>query len=178
MQNKNLIYIGLFLQVVILAGVFAKAFYPLIWGQEVEFRVNSIDPRDIFRGNYSTLNYSFSQIQLDSIPNDLGKCENYYFGDKIYVELEKKGDFHEPVGVWKNPPKDKLFITAIFSSYYPNVLNVKAGIETFFATPEKATEIDGITRGDSLNHAAKVQVMVAKDGHARIKDLSYYKLDN
>lgn len=173
MQKKQILFLIITLQVLILMGVFIKAFYPLWVGEEVKFKVLPRDPRDIFRGNYVDLNYSFNLLNLLSLPNDVDKKGNYRYGDKFYVEIAKQGDFYEPVGVWQNPPNDKKFIEVIFQDIYSydsltNNMNVKAGIESYFTEKENAEKLDRI---NAANDSAQVvvNVMLASNGKARIK---------
>jgi uncharacterized membrane-anchored protein len=186
MQNKTVMFYGLILaQIIILAGMFAKAFYPLASGTEIKMRVQGYDPRDIFRGNYSNLAYDFSSMALGTnMRTDLrgGDSTIYYFGDALYIELapDSTGKYYKTVGLWKNKPQqDGLFLKATpESEFNPRYewLNLHAGIENFFSSPEKATEIDQI-----LNRSDTVQVyailMVAPNGTARIKDLGYEVID-
>ena len=41
----------------------AYVLMPLYLGKEIKVRVNLYDPRDIFRGNYVSLSYDFSNLQ-------------------------------------------------------------------------------------------------------------------
>lgn len=176
MKNKSLIFAAVIFQCCIIVGLFAKAFYPLMWGQEVTFRANANDPRDIFRGNYSVLRYNFTEINLDSIPNDLQKGHQYNFGDVFYLELEKVGEFYETKGLWLKKPENKLAMRVLCNYTAGNYINIKGGIESYFTNPERAKEIDDMLMNGRDSAVVAVQVMLAYDGHARIKDLKISSL--
>lgn len=180
MQKKQLFFLVITLQVFILMGMFIKAFYPLWVGEEVKFRVLPKDPRDIFRGNYVDLNYSFNSLDLLSLPNDIDKKGNYRYGDKFFVEIAKQGDFYEPIGVWQNPPDNKKYMEVIFQDIYnydslTNNMNVKAGIESYFTEKENAEKLESI---NAANDSAQVvvNVMLAPNGKARIKTVELKSL--
>jgi len=181
MQKKQLLFLIITLQVLILLGVFVKAFYPLWIGEQVNFKVLPRDPRDIFRGNYVDLTYSFSTLNLISLPNDVKKEGKYRYGDKFYVEIAKQGDFYEPAGVWENPPENKKFMEVIFQDMYSydslsNNMNVKAGIESYFTEKENAEKLERINIANDSSLVV-VNVMLAPNGKARIKGVELRKIE-
>lgn len=161
------------LQVLILLGVFGKAFYPLVIGQEVKFKVLPRDPRDIFRGNYVDLTYSFNSLDLMTLPNDIDKTAKYRYGDVFYLEIRQKGEFHEPAGVWKKKPDNKQFMQVIFQDTYSydtiQSMMVNAGIESYFTEAKNAFKMESLNMRDITD--VIVNVMIAPDGKARIKDV-------
>ncbi len=173
MQKKQVFFLLIAFQVLILLGVFGKALYPLVIGEEVKFKVLPRDPRDIFRGNYVDLTYSFNNLDLLTLPNDIDKTAKYRYGDVFYLELAKKGDFHEPAGVWREKPENKQFMQVIFQDTYSydtiQSMMVNAGIESYFTEAKNALKIESLNSRDSTD--VIVNVMVAPDGKARIKDI-------
>jgi uncharacterized membrane-anchored protein len=154
--------------------MFIKALHPLVWGQPIILEVRPNDPRDLLRGNYSNLNYSFSYLCRDSIANDLDSLNTYNFGDEFFVELEKKGSYHQPIGLWKQPPTNgKPFLRLIAASKpYDQCISLKGGIESYFDKKEDAEQLDAQSNwanADSLTVA--VTVMVSDKGIGRIKSL-------
>jgi uncharacterized membrane-anchored protein len=174
MQKRHFLFLMIAFQVLILLGVFGKALYPLLIGEEAIFKVLPRDPRDIFRGNYVDLRYSFNDLNINVLPNDLNKLEKYRYGDKLYVELVAQGQFYEPAGVWKNPPQDKKFMQVIVESTYGydtiQSVIVNAGIEAYFTDAENAKKMESLNLNDSAE--VSVSVMIAPDGKARIKKIN------
>ncbi|HIE31672.1 MAG TPA: hypothetical protein EYP67_04720 [Methanosarcinales archaeon] len=58
--------------------------YTLHFGQEIVLKTDPIDPRDLFRGDYVTLSYEISRIDLNNIPHDA----NFSSGETIYASLQ------------------------------------------------------------------------------------------
>jgi uncharacterized membrane-anchored protein len=176
MQKNQLLVIIITFQILILVGMFGKAFYPLWVGEKVTFKVLPRDPRDIFRGNYVDLRYGFNTLNLDGLPNDLDRLGKYRYGDRLYVELGKEGDFYEAIGVWKNPPEKNKFIQVIAEETYSydtlTSINVNAGIESYFTTPDNAKKIESLNFMNNDSVEVSVDVMIAPDGKARIKQVN------
>ena len=184
MNKKQGLVLVIALQVVILVAMFVKAFYPLYIGTEILLKVEARDPRDIFVGNYAVLNYSFNSLDLDSIKTDLDTLDlpKLNFGDKLYVELTKKGNYYEPIGLWKEKPSGEntkntsqnMFMRVIVQSKpYEKTISVKGGIESYFTSKENAIALENKTRWanrDSI--VVEVAVKVAPDGAARIAQVN------
>jgi uncharacterized membrane-anchored protein len=177
MSRKQGLYILIGLQVVILIGMFAKAFYPLWVGREIALKVVAKDPRDIFRGNYVVLNYDFNSLDLDSIKNndiDSTTLANFSFGDKLFLELKSEGKYYETVGIWKEKPKtDNICMQVIVQTRPSNrTIQVKAGVESYFTTTTKAKSLEKATSWAAQDSVeVSVAVCVASNGAARIKEV-------
>lgn len=174
MTKKQLLFAIIAFQVLILIGMFIKAFYPLAIGEEVRFKTLPRDPRDLFRGNYVDLSYSFNTIDLTALPNDIDKMGKYSYGDVFYLGIAPKGEFYEPTGIWNNPPKDTKYMQVIMQDDYSysnydtlRTMGIHAGIESYFTEKENALKIESLGANDSTD--VIVKVMLAPDGKARIK---------
>jgi len=163
-------------QIIIIVYMVTASMMPLVTGKEIVLRTIPIDPRDLLRGDYVVLNYSFSRLDLDSIKNDI-RHGNYKFGDELFVELEKKNAYYEPVGIWKNPPENKTFMKVIVQYYYDydkhGDVFVKGGIESYYTDSETARNLEIRSRDTSV--ITGVHIMVAPGGQARIKDIEIKK---
>ncbi|MCS7019716.1 MAG: GDYXXLXY domain-containing protein [Cytophagales bacterium] len=163
-------------QCLILIGMFLKAYYPLWIGQEVVLPVVPQDPRDMFRGNYVSLNYAFSTIRLDTFPNNLQKDKTYHFGDALYVQLKKQGQLHLPTGLYEKCPEGSLClrVTPTYAYTHTTYSNIylQAGIESYFTNREQAEKLEQFTSstsGDSVR--IYVAAKIAPNGTARISKL-------
>lgn len=89
-QSPRFVLIGLsvaaFFQLAVLAGELLVAVYPRWTGVPVRVLVEPVDPRDLFRGNYARLGYSFNNVseQLWNGPETLRR------GQVVYVTLSPK----------------------------------------------------------------------------------------
>ena len=94
-------------QVGVLVGEWAIAHYPLWKGEPLRLRVQPVDPRDLFRGNYARLDYDLSPL-----PMELG--EGFFErGDVVYVQLTEAGeDGWRAASIHSRPPAEKPFLRA------------------------------------------------------------------
>jgi uncharacterized membrane-anchored protein len=76
------------LQFLVLCGMIAYRQYWIETGDRVFLRVKPVDPRDLFRGDYVSLEYEISLLDLDK----LSPGESFRPGDKVYVILEPDPD--------------------------------------------------------------------------------------
>jgi uncharacterized membrane-anchored protein len=92
MNRRTLFLIGLLLMLFALFGQFLPPLFLLKSGTEISLRTRPIDPFSIFRGQYVTLDY---EIGTGSGRGLLDMDEPR----RVYLTLEKKGDFYERVAV-------------------------------------------------------------------------------
>jgi len=95
------------LQVALLVGIIAYRQYWVATGERILLRTAPVDPRDIFRGDYVSLRYDISTLDLDG----LGAKGSFKSNEKVYVLLEKNQEgVFSPVSVSREPPSGKRFI--------------------------------------------------------------------
>ncbi|HQU73283.1 MAG TPA: GDYXXLXY domain-containing protein [Calditrichia bacterium] len=176
MPRKTLLIAFIVFQLLILSGMIVKAMLPLVTGSPMRLRVEPLDPRDPFRGNYVHFTYAFNSLDLDSLPNDLPQLENrLHFGDRVYVEMEQEGDFFKPAGVWLNPPREQRFLETVVQYHYSQTIALSCGSEDYFTDPDYAQELERqrprFGSNDSTNVRMSVTLMVDGSGKSRIKEL-------
>lgn len=126
---------------IILGFIFFKMF-TLTTGQDILLEIpRPIDPTDLFRGNYVTLWYTISSIDLSEITSD------YEFSrdETLYATLSKKEKFWTVDSVSHSKPKlneNQVCLKGKVSSLHNNQIRAKWGIESFFSPPEQAKEIE------------------------------------
>ena len=76
------------LQFLILSSIIGYKQYTVVTGETVRLKVQPIDPRSLFRGDYVRLSFDISQLDLNRLAPD------EYFGsrDTVYVELAPGDD--------------------------------------------------------------------------------------
>jgi len=95
------------LQVALLVGIIAYRHYWVATGERVLLRTAPVDPRDIFRGDYVSLRYDISTLDLDG----LGAKGSFKPNERVYVLLEKTQDgVFSAVSVSRGLPSGKRFI--------------------------------------------------------------------
>jgi len=147
---------------------------PLYLGKEIKVRVNLYDPRDLFRGNYVSLSYDFSDfsnLQQSKFDEKTG-VEIYIYdrniskNDEIYAILKQDANATYAFDKFSfTKPKDALFLAGKFDGY----LFVKYGIEEFYMPTKKAKQTEREMMDQDVDTVAVLMVM--DDGRARLKDL-------
>src|SRR3954465_2772482 len=66
-RERKVLLITVAAQLVILVAMIAVRALPLLTGQTVLVRVQPVDPRDLFRGDYVILSYDFSRLPREEI---------------------------------------------------------------------------------------------------------------
>jgi uncharacterized membrane-anchored protein len=66
-RERKVLVMTVIAQLLILVGMIALRALPLVTGQTVLVRVQPVDPRDLFRGDYVILSYDFSRVPQDKI---------------------------------------------------------------------------------------------------------------
>jgi uncharacterized membrane-anchored protein len=106
MMRKKFMIIVLF-QVLLLAGIIAYRQYWVATGERVLLGTEPADPRDVFRGDYVTLNYDISSLDLKGLIT----AEQFRPRERIYVGLEKDPDnTYRAASVSRTPPAEGTFI--------------------------------------------------------------------
>ena len=125
--------------------------YPLLTGTTVILKTQPVDPFDIFRGQYLTISYEISRVNLS---------ENTKEGNTVYVSLKESEDkiWHADK-VLLNKPESGVFIRGTAKQTFRG-LAVEYGIEQYFFERDAY-----VPRMDST------KVKVDSTGQARIVEL-------
>lgn len=145
----------------------------IFWGEKVLLKVEPVDPRSLFQGDYVRLGYSFSNLDLTKIQHDLDP-EKIEYQDKIYLVLEEKGNTWEVVFATNNQDdvRDQLYIESkilyVSSGDVTNAqtLHLKLPIEQYYLPEGKGLEIE-----EQINEGEIYAQVAIYKGKARIVDL-------
>ena len=164
MKTKRLsVLIAVFWLVIILGFIASKEF-TLRTGTHVLLKTVPVDPRDLFRGDYVTLNYEISTLDLWDIR---APFTNFRIGDKIYVSLKRVHGYGVVSGIHKNSPKSKkLLLKGTAKSAHGKKLTVDYGIESYFEPEGKGKEIER-----ARERKLVVEVSIDMFGNAGIRSL-------
>jgi len=108
MKIRSLI-LAIIFQILLIIAMLAYALMPLYLGKEVKVRVNLYDPRDLFRGNYVSLSYDFS---------DFSNLQQSKFDEKELSELldDIFGECEYQETFWHATPFALVFLVRIYKS--------------------------------------------------------------
>ena len=140
-------FLFVLLQVLILCGMIAYREYWVKTGEKVFLRVSPVDPRDLFRGDYVSLHYEISNLDLDQ----LSVKENFRPNEKVYILLGKNEDgTSRAVGVSKTLPSGTQFIQGIAGHEQIDASRWEVSLEEDSGSVHHLTlrRLSGAQRGD------------------------------
>ncbi len=149
-------------QMLVLGSMVVRSTWTLVTGETILLRVAPVDPRDLFRGDYVILNYSFSRLR----PPGEASWNESHVGREIFVSLapEQDGKHWQDAGVsWTRPTSG----TYLEGEVGNDSLN-DFGIGKFYVQEGKGKEYEDAVRARRLS----VEIAVTPDGAARIKRLA------
>jgi uncharacterized membrane-anchored protein len=164
-RERPLLAIAAAAQILVLAGMIVMRSIPYFTGQTVLLRVQPVDPRDMFRGDYVILGYEFSRLPAGGIrglPNtEPARIQN----QPIYVSLVAEPDgVHYRAEDWSTtPPMSGLYLrgTVVGSN------RAEFGIESYFVQEGHGHDYEDAIRNRHLS----AEVAVAPDGQAAVRAL-------
>lgn len=159
-QASALLCAAIVFQILVLVGMVARAALPLWTGTEVHVATVPIDPRSMFRGDYVQLRY-----EVGTLPGDvLSEAQPLRVGQVVYVSLTMgaRGHYGFAGASLERPAGGRFLRGRIATDHTP--IQVRYGIEAFFASKEEATQLER-----SLRKGGVAVLMVAPDGRAALK---------
>ncbi len=157
--EKGVLLAGIGFQLVVLLGMTSWRALALERGNVYYVRVQPVDPRDLFRGDYVILSYAFSRLPTEFWGNP--QIQN---GQTIYVELVPEGDGkHWRAGNYSFvSPRNGPFLRGRIAHN-----RIEYGIESFFVQEGKGRRYEEAARRGQLT----AEISVTPDGQAFLRDL-------
>ena len=140
-------------------------------GEEVILRSNFVDPRDLFRGHYVTLNLEISRLTDVPTAGDASKekAGNRY---TIWVELEQTEEdgFWTAKTFWWSKPTDPKgpIIAGEYVGMRDKTRRIDFPIDRYFAPKLEAKRLEKFQRDDQLG----VILVLSEDGTAAVKGIT------
>ena len=139
-------------------------------GAEVVLESGFIDPRDLFRGHYVTLNLTVGDLQKDKIEID----SKFSYKDQVFVELKKGEDiFWVAKKLWHEIPHGSK--AAFIKGNIRRVPRKKEqsyritfSYDRYFAPKKRAKELEKFRRDRKLG----VVLALGKNGSGAIKGIT------
>lgn len=156
------------LQTLILGWMVAQRVAILRSGTVVTLQSEPVDPRDIFRGDYVTLAYGITTIDLTTVNGDL----KWKDGETIYVELTPSKDTWRAMAVFHTYPAPALGNKIIrghidYLDETRNVARISYGVERYYVPEGEGRALENERNARALS----VDVALAGNGEAAIKGI-------
>jgi uncharacterized membrane-anchored protein len=159
-RRKLALLAAVLAQLAVPLGLAGLAAADLAFGRELRVVAQPVDPVDVFRGNYVVLRYEFSEVAVGF---------QVRRGERVCVRLSERD------GVWSGTfgvPDPEGRGTVICGRARADAeagsrVGVEYGIETYYASAERAQELErSIARGELV-----AVIDLDEDGSARIERL-------
>ena len=156
------------LQTLVLMGMIVGRQHTLSTGTEVKLRMQPIDPRSLFRGDYVILSYDITRIPRRLISG----AGPLHHGKVIYAVVKKKDHYWSFVSAHRmrpQAPKDHVVIKGRIKFLQPTggPAHIGYGIESYFIPEGEGRDLERPKPGEELS----VLVAVDRWGNAAIKAL-------
>lgn len=195
-MSRKQLFIGLAVafQVLAVASMAISREWILATGKPYLFQTAPIDPRDIFRGDYVRLDYSFSRVavrELDEEILDKGLDK----GQKVYLALSQDINGVAQGGrLSMSPPSDEPYLAGRSTQQWPYFryyrekqksrrieefppVSVKYGIEQYFVEQGAGHEMEEIRGGrDTYQVPLLIHARVSASGEAVIRSYEWANL--
>jgi uncharacterized membrane-anchored protein len=167
-RERKILLVTVVFQLVILVAMIALRAIPLVTGKTVLVRVQPVDPRDLFRGDYVILSYEFSRVPPQDIVG-LSEADSWkrskYEGRTVYVPLVRDAD-----GVhWRAQkatvvkPASGAFLRGQMQRYG----SIQFGIESYYVQEGTGHRYEQAIRDRKLS----AELAVTSSGQAALKGL-------
>lgn len=149
--------LGVILAASLQSGALAKMVYERInmlkSGEEILLETVFIDPRDLFRGHYTRLDFRISRID----PETVSLPERINYNDQLFLELDTSTGFATVKTVTLDFPKTAtgpVIKAKALNSYTKSgdtkSLRVRLPFDRFFAAKERALALEQLKRESRL----------------------------
>ena len=167
-RERKILAITVAAQLAILVGMIAMRALPLVTGQTVLVRVEPVDPRDLFRGDYVILSYPFSRVppgEIDGLSQQQRGSRKRLEGRAVYVPLvpDSTGAHMRAGKVSMEKPEGGLFLKGQMKRYG----TMEFGIEAYYVQEGKGRGYEQAIRDRQLS----AELAVTSSGQAVLKGL-------
>ncbi|SES68493.1 Uncharacterized membrane-anchored protein [Methanococcoides vulcani] len=130
MNSKRFLLLMVY-SLIIITLIFLPKMVTLSLGKDILLKTEPVDPRDVFRGDYVTLRYEISTIDMGITPYD----HDFLTGEPVYATLSEKEKYWTIDSVSHIKPdvsNEEVCMKGAVTGSYDDTLNVRWGIESYF----------------------------------------------
>ncbi|MBV7506177.1 GDYXXLXY domain-containing protein [Bacillus sp. sid0103] len=159
--------------VLILLGMCVMPLYTLLVGEEMILQTKPLDPSDVFRGDYVTLQYEAEEVPIKLVEKSVVTRLQDLGGEfGVYVLMEKKNGVHTPIKVTLSKPDKGEFLNGTVSyidkdNQGQEIVYIKYDLDNYYLEDNTGTEWEKASaKGEIL---AKLKV---NKGYAILTDIT------
>ena len=145
-NEKTILLAGVAFQIVILLAMIMTPLTTVIYGDTILLRVEPVDPRDLFRGDYVILTYEFSRVPPQEIP---GLELSDFQGQPIFVEIvpDEDGKHWRASQFSLQRPSNAKFLRGRLAGWG----RIEFGIESYFVQEGEGLRYENAVRNGRLS---------------------------
>jgi uncharacterized membrane-anchored protein len=164
-HRRAWLLLGIALQVLVLLSMMAIPLKTRLTGETILVRVEPVDPRDLFRGDYVILSYEFSRFPPQGIPGLSSNSAHDGSSETVYVTLEPEADqrHYRAVKYGTERPTSGKFIRGRVVGYN----RLEYGIESYFVQEGTGLQYEEAVRNRKLS----AEIVLDGSGNAVLKGL-------
>ena len=144
LSKLSLVVLTAAAQVALLGSMIVLDNLPYQFGETIRLKVEPVDPRDFFRGDYVILSYGFSRVPRGSIEGLSSESGEEDAGREVYISLQPSGDnkYWQLKKVSLTQPQEGTWIRGTLAQWG----NIETGIEAYFVQEGKGLKIEDAMR--------------------------------
>jgi uncharacterized membrane-anchored protein len=97
--------------VLILLGMCISPLYTMLTGEDMVLQTKPLDPSDLFRGDYVTLQYEAEEVPISLVDKAVvSRLQDQGGQFDVFVLMEKKDGVHTPIKVSLEKPDKGIFL--------------------------------------------------------------------
>lgn len=171
--------IALAVPLILLLSLIVKPLWTLKTGENIVLKTVPVDPRDLFYGDYVTLQYEIEEVPKEKLsPNLIKKLEKEtsWGNFKVYGKLVAKDGVYILEELTETKPSQSLYLTgnlqyySYFNTEEVEVYDVNFSLNRFFVPENTGMELEGLSRKGQLIAHIKV-----KNGYAVLDSIEEAK---
>ena len=142
MRRKLLFTLAVTLQIAVLLVMMGMKSYTLAYGAKILLKTEPVDPWDLFRGDYVTLNYEISRLDLKSVA---AGGERFKRNDTVYVTLKQQGKYWTATAISHRRPENSSLAmkgTVMYETGPDNTIAVNYGIDSYYVPQYEGRDIE------------------------------------
>lgn len=164
MARKKWFTLAVAMQLVFLIIMIALKWSTLAYGTKILLKTQPIDPWDLFRGQYVTLNYEIANLNLANLQTD---GQPFNSKETVYVVVNQSGKYWTAKSIsHKKPETNQLFIKGEVNYFdeYNRTLMVNYGLDSYYIPENQGGAIETQARTTPL----EVEVSLDRRGSSAI----------
>ncbi len=167
-HERMILIVTMALQILLLVSMIVIRAAPLVMGESILVRVQPVDPRDMFRGDYVILSYPFSRVPASGIVGlsaVTNSRQEEWVGRTVYVTLVSEPDGKhwraENFSIYK--PSGGRFLRGSIGRFGM----IEYGIESYFVQEGQGKKYEEAI----VSHKLSAEIAVTSDGQAALRRL-------